>query len=163
MLNLKNERGSITLFVLVSCLFFIASVTCVQMYMQSKQASIDREYRQVKANYETQLADSASLDETYAQLSELENITINIEKTTLESNQLIVEFSLSNRTNLKINTIKYGWGTSSSMDTVSAWNYLEAESVQDKMIAINNQAITSGTYYLFVVIDNKEIYAQVNL
>lgn len=163
MLNLKNERGSITLFVLVSCLFFIASVTCVQMYMQSKQASIDREYRQVKANYETQLADSASLDETYAQLSELENITINIEKTTLESNQLIVEFSLSNRTNLKINTIKYGWGTSSSMDTVSAWNYLEAESVQDKMIAINNQAITSGTYHLFVVIDNKEIYAQVNL
>ena len=43
MSNLKNEKGSITLFVLVSCLFFIASVTCVGMYMQSKQTAVDRE------------------------------------------------------------------------------------------------------------------------
>ena len=51
-MNLKSQKGSITLFVLVSCLFFLASVACVNMYMHSKQIAVDREYRQVKANYE---------------------------------------------------------------------------------------------------------------
>lgn len=163
MLNLKNERGSITLFVLVSCLFFIASVTCVQMYMQSKQVAVDREYRQVKANYEASIEDTEKLDEAYYQLSQLENLNINIEKTKLENNQLVVEFSLSNISNLNIKTIKYGWGTSSSIDTVSTWSYLETESVYDKMIAINNNARTSGTYHLFMVVDNKEIYEPVTV
>ena len=43
MINLRNEKGSITLFVLISCLFFVASVACVQMYMQSKKIAVDRE------------------------------------------------------------------------------------------------------------------------
>ena len=55
MRNLKNENGSITLFVLVSCLFFVASVACVGMYMQSKQTAVDREYRQIRANYEVSI------------------------------------------------------------------------------------------------------------
>ena len=41
MINLRNEKGSITLFVLISCLFFVASVACVQMYMQSKKIAVD--------------------------------------------------------------------------------------------------------------------------
>ena len=52
MINLRNEKGSITLFVLISCLFFVASVACVQMYMQSKKIAVDREYRAIKSNYE---------------------------------------------------------------------------------------------------------------
>lgn len=52
MLNLKNQKGSITYFVLISCLFFITSVTGVFMYMQSKQIAVDREYRQIKSFYE---------------------------------------------------------------------------------------------------------------
>ena len=55
MWNLKNEQGSITLFALVSCLFFVASVACVGMYMQSKQTAVDREYRQIRANYEVSI------------------------------------------------------------------------------------------------------------
>ncbi len=53
--RLKNENGSVTLFTLVSCLFFIASVACVSIYMQSKQTAVDREYRQIKANYEVSI------------------------------------------------------------------------------------------------------------
>lgn len=52
MINLRNQKGSITLFVLISCLFFVASVACVQMYMQSKKIAVDREYRAIKSNYE---------------------------------------------------------------------------------------------------------------
>ena len=62
MLNLRNQRGSITFFILSSCLFFIASVTGVFMYMQSKQIAVDREYRQIKQVYEESLNE---VDPTY--------------------------------------------------------------------------------------------------
>ena len=65
MINLKNEKGSITVFVLASCLFFIAAVACTQIYMQSKQTAIEREYRQIKSNYEK---DSESLDDIYNEM-----------------------------------------------------------------------------------------------
>ena len=65
MLNLKNNRGSITVFVLVSCLLFIGCVVCVRMYIQSKEIATDREYRQIKVNYET---DTNSLDNIYNEL-----------------------------------------------------------------------------------------------
>ena len=62
MINLKNEKGSITVFVLASCLFFIGAVACTQIYMQSKQTALEREYRQIKSNYET---DSDNIDDIY--------------------------------------------------------------------------------------------------
>ena len=57
MLNLKNQRGSITVLVLSTCLFFLASITTVFMYMQSKQTAVEREYRQIKSTYESNLDD----------------------------------------------------------------------------------------------------------
>ena len=55
MLNLRNQRGSVTFLILSSCIFFIASITGVFMYMQSKQVAVDREYRQIKQIYEKSL------------------------------------------------------------------------------------------------------------
>ena len=52
MFNLRNQKGSITLFVLTSCLFFIASITGIFIYTQSKQIAVEREYRQIKSIYE---------------------------------------------------------------------------------------------------------------
>ena len=57
MLNLKSQKGSITVLALSSCLFFLASVTTVYMYMQSKQVAVEREYRQIKSIYENNLDD----------------------------------------------------------------------------------------------------------
>lgn len=167
MLNLKNEKGSITLFVLVSCMFFIASVTCVQIYMQSKKVAVDREYRQIKSNYEAN-TDNNSMNDAYNQLLQLKNLNIKLEKYNYnqENNQLLVEFSLqkntTNVTNLNVKTIKYGWSISKPDDTVSdasdltniKWSYIERESANDKMIAINNDVSTPGDYYLIVVVDN---------
>lgn len=67
MQSLKNQKGSVTVFVLVSCLLFIGCVVCVQIYMQSKQVAIDREYRQIRTNYET---DTNSLNDIYDELYE---------------------------------------------------------------------------------------------
>ena len=105
MIDLKNEKGSITLFVLVSCVFFIASVACVQMYMQSKRVAVDREYRQIKSNYEGFFIDDESLRERYIQLAQLRNIDITVENTTKSGNKLIVELIL-NTTSSEIKTIK---------------------------------------------------------
>ena len=71
-MDFKNQKGSVTLFVLVSCLFFIASVACVDMYMQSKQNAIDREYRQIKASYEK---DINNMEEIYTELSGQNNLS----------------------------------------------------------------------------------------
>ena len=78
MINLRNEKGSITLFVLISCLFFVASVACVQMYMQSKKTAVYREYRQIKSNYEGNTLDENNLKEDYIQVEKLNNTNINI-------------------------------------------------------------------------------------
>ena len=162
-MNLKSQRCSITLFVLVSCLFFIASVTCVQIYMQSKQIAVDREYRQIKANYEAELANESTLKAAYTQLSQVKNLDLLLENSTQENNKLILEFYLNNTENIEIQTIQYGWGTNASIDTVTEWNYIEKESANDKIIVINNNVSTPGDYHLFVVIDNKEIYKKITI
>ena len=75
MINFRNEKGSITVFVLASCLFFIAAVSCTQIYMQSKQTAIEREYRQIKVNYES---DIDNMDDIYISLAPF---YLNAEKT----------------------------------------------------------------------------------
>ena len=59
MFNYRNQKGSITLFVLTSCLFFMASITGVFLYTQSKQIAVEREYRQIKSVYEENLNETS--------------------------------------------------------------------------------------------------------
>lgn len=164
MINLRSEKGSITLFVLISCLFFMASVACVQMYMQSKQTAVDREYRQIKASYEQSVDENAIIN-AYRQVAQLKDIRIVIENISKTENKLTVQFSLDTTsvTDLEVKTIKYGWGSDSTVDTVTNWTYLERQSVNDKMIAINNNASSSGDYHLFVVVNNQEIYKKITV
>ena len=74
MINLRNQKGSITLFVLISCLFFVASVACVQMYMQSKKIAVDREYRAIKSNYEGNTLEEENLKNDYIEVEKLNNV-----------------------------------------------------------------------------------------
>ena len=69
MFNFKSEKGSITLFVLASCIFFIASVTCVQMYLNNKERAINQEYKQVKSNYEKNIGKEGEIYENLASRS----------------------------------------------------------------------------------------------
>ena len=71
MINLRNQKGSITLFVLISCLFFVASVACVQMYMQSKKIAVDREYRAIKSNYEGNTLEEENLKNDYIEVEKI--------------------------------------------------------------------------------------------
>lgn len=160
MINLRNEKGSITLFVLISCMFLIASVACVQMYIQSKKIAVDREYRQIKSNYEGNSFNEDNLKASYEKISKLNNVDMNIVNTVYENNILSVEFKI-NDTDVNIESIKYGWGSNESVDTVNKWTFIENVNSNENMLALNNNAINSGEYHLFVVINKKVIYSKI--
>lgn len=163
MINFRNEKGSITLFVLVSCMFFIASVACVQMYMQSKRVAVDREYRQIKFNYEGNTLDENNLKNDYTEVENLNNVNVNITKSTISNNVLSVEFTINNINNVNIKSIKYGWGTSDLVKTVERWNFIENANTETNLIATNSNAKTKGDYYLFIVINNKILSSKITV
>lgn len=49
---MKNERGSISLFVLLSALFFLVVVTSVGVSLKNKETRIDSEFAKIKESYE---------------------------------------------------------------------------------------------------------------
>lgn len=162
MINLKSEKGSITLFVLVSCMFLVASVACTQMYMQSKKIAVDREYRQIKSNYEGNSLDENVLKEDYERLAKNINMEINIVNVNHEDSKLSVEFKL-NDTDINVNSIKYGWGTSEDEETVTKWTFIESSGVKENMLALNNEATNTGDYHLFVVINDKVLHSKITV
>ena len=52
MINLKNNRGAITLYILISLLFFIIAIVSVQAHLKTKEANVESEYQKIKASYE---------------------------------------------------------------------------------------------------------------
>ena len=58
---MKNERGSVALFVLLSMLFFLAIVTSVGISVQNKETRLDAEYAKIKANYEKDLGNEEKI------------------------------------------------------------------------------------------------------
>ena len=49
---LKNEKGSISLFILLAALFFLVVVTGVGVSLKNKEAEIDAQFEKIKQNYE---------------------------------------------------------------------------------------------------------------
>ena len=49
---LKNEKGSISLFVLLTALFFLVVVTGVGVSFKNKEVQIDSQFEKIKASYE---------------------------------------------------------------------------------------------------------------
>lgn len=163
MINLRNEKGSITLFVLISCLFFVASVVCVQMYMQSKKIAVDREYRVIKSNYEGNTLEEENLKNEYIEVEKLNNLNLNVIKSTISGNVLNVEFTINNTDGVNIKSIKYGWGTRESVNTVERWNFIENSNSGSTLTATNNNAQTKGDYYLFVVVNSKIMSSKITV
>lgn len=52
MINLKSNKGAITLYILVSLLFFIIAIVNVQTHLKTKEASVESEYQKIKASYQ---------------------------------------------------------------------------------------------------------------
>ena len=168
-MNLKSQKGAVTLFVLVSCMFFLASVVSVQMYMQSKQIAVNDEYRRIKENYEKDLE---NIDQLYNGLYSEENMVVNfgVPSINASTKKIVVEFS-TNLENAHIDTVKYGWVHSnteitdpseSNMPNITNWIYIEKQDGESKFNAVLNYEDNKGYYYLCANINNKEYWTQVN-
>lgn len=170
MIKLKNERGSVTLFVLASCMFFIASVVCVNMYIQSKQISVDREYKQIKSNYEKDLN---MIDTIYDDLANIENAKTSVTFSNPLLNKTLKQISLDitlDTSDIKDNkkavlkTLKYGWIYSASAisdfsdksETITDWTFVQNNFKTNLVKASTSYTQNSGYYYLCFMIDNKE-------
>ena len=62
---IKNEKGSITLFILIAMIFFIMVLLGVFILMQNRQRSLGEEVEKVKENY----GSNVSLDDLYTQIT----------------------------------------------------------------------------------------------
>ena len=145
MFNFKSEKGSITLFVLASCIFFIASVTCVQMYLNNKERAINQEYKQVKSNYEKNIGKEGEIYENLASRS----LEVTFSEKTKNDSKIVQEFEIKNINN-DINSIKYGW-TKDKLTLPDSWIYVE----KDETKVQASKDLTSGdnnTYFLCVSI-----------
>ena len=159
---LTNERGSITLMVLVSCMFFLASVVCMRIYMQNKQVSVDREYKQVKASYNNSFQ---NIDEKYNKLLENEKLLVDFEDVEIDraTKRIIVKTSFKIE-NMDVKTLKYGWLYSANLiqnpskGSISNWTFVESNigenSIKSKLTYTEN----SGYYYLCFVINGQEYW-----
>ena len=165
-MNLKSQKGAVTLFVLVSCMFFLASVVSVQMYMQSKQMAVDKEYRQIKANYEK---DINNMDSIYTEASNKNNLSVNfgVPEFDKTNNKILVDVA-TNIEYTNIGAIKYGWYSSTentdtpSINQISSWTYVEYERGKNEFIANTELSENDRYYYLCVNIDNKQYWTQVD-
>lgn len=59
--RLRDEKGSITLFILLSVLFFLVIVVSVFVYVQNKQSAMDREYNKIKNSYEQDIGNEGEI------------------------------------------------------------------------------------------------------
>ena len=162
-MNLKNEKGAVTLFVLVSCLFFLTSVACVNMYLQSKLSAVNKEYKQIKANYESNLENINAINKTVSFGKCIKNY---------ETNQLTLPVAL-NTSNCPDNIIKYVWIYNSSdlsltypntdelntyltnhISQNQAWTYVEKNENSVFSFNATHSCAPKGYYYLCVQIGN---------
>lgn len=68
-INLKSQKGSITLFVLAACLFFIVTIASTYAYAHRKNQAVEKSIAQIKSRYEK---DVGNEDEIYAEQIEIQ-------------------------------------------------------------------------------------------
>ena len=167
-MKLKNEKGAVTLFVLVSCLFFLTSVACVNMYLSSKQSAVNKEYQQIKKNYENDLDNASNI------YNDLKNSSSNISFGVYSSNNGVITVPITiNTTNYK--SVKYFWlynSTSLSDNDLNNylsdpqnlpinWTYVEKSTNPNLQASV--VASADGYYYLCVMLDTNPYWNEVSL
>ena len=161
-MKLKSQKGSITLFILVSLLLFIAMVISVYTFMQGKSSSINNELKQIKSKYEISDND----------LTNLYNSTINFTPTinlTRDQNKVIGRITL-NTSNLNIKVLKYGWVKSDrelaknelSTENIMDWTFLENQEGNFN-IDIIKEDVQVGYYYICLMVNNMEFWKGIEI
>ncbi len=60
---IKQQSGSVSLFILLSCLFFLIIITSVNISFKNKEENFNAQYEKIKANYEKYVENEAQVYE----------------------------------------------------------------------------------------------------
>ena len=63
-LKYGNQNGSISLFVLVTALFFLVVITSVGISLKNKENSIDAQFTRIKSSYEKDVGNEGNIYNT---------------------------------------------------------------------------------------------------
>lgn len=157
--NLKSERGSITIFVLASCLFFLISTVGVQAYTKNKQIAQETDYKQIKETYEKDIANQEAIYNKLKDVSKSGNITVSFESqdgylipTGGSSTDITQKFTIDNGTNKEIRQINYGWSNSNGIEPVE-WISLPTNNFS---YLVTKRGATEGDYYLWIKVVDED-------
>ena len=153
--KIKENKGSITLFVLVTMLFLIMVLLLAYTAMINKKQDQEKQVAKIKAEYEVS---AEALENTY---NEVKNKVISVEVNFQNDGktyhiakggkvQIETQINLIAESGTKIQEAKYGWSNSNSTPP-AIYQDIEGETVK-----ATKEDCTKGEYYLWVTIkDNK--------
>ena len=152
--NKKREKGAITLFVLLACLFFVFILTGVYLSNLNRMQVQEQEVQQIHDNY---AKDIDRVEEIYEELAKNVVVTLrqepengtNTKSVTLignakvdEENTATIERYVFNQENTEDNSSNWRW------QTVSGTNVRE-------LVDVKQEGITSNGKYYFWVMDSE--------
>lgn len=158
--NLKSEKGSITVFVLASCLFFLISTVGVQVYTKNKQTALEKDYIQIKESYEKDLGNQGILYNKLKDVSKSGKIEVNFESqegylipTGEGSTDITQKITIDNGTNKQIRQISYGW-SNTAVSEPGEWAPLPTNNLT---YLVTKRGATEGDHYLWVKIADEDL------
>lgn len=157
--NLKSEKGSITIFALASCLFFLVSIVGAEVYTRNKQIALEENYKQIKQSYEKDVGNELDIYNSLKDIEKSGEIRISFEPqegyiipTDSTAVTISQKFTIDNGTNKKIQSISYGWSNESGVEPDS-WTELPVDSLSQ---IVKKKDVDEGEYYLCIkVVDEK--------
>ena len=151
-INRKNERGAITLFVLIACLFFALVLTGVYVATLNKMQTQEQRVDQIQENYARQLE---NIDEIYNELSG--NVKLQLTQdpkdgTWTKEVTLIGNAEVKEGETVRIKEFAFG----KENESISSLEWKEATNGQK--ITETTKVTENGIYYFWVEDSDGEIY-----
>ena len=151
-INRKNERGAITLFVLIACLFFALVLTGVYVATLNKMQTQEQQVDQIQENYARQLE---NIDEIYNELSGNVKLQLTQEPeggTWTKEVTLIGNAEVKEGETVRIKEFAFG----KENESISSLEWKEATNGQK--ITETTKVTENGIYYFWVEDSDGEIY-----
>ena len=151
-INRKNERGAITLFVLIACLFFALILTGVYVSTLNKMQAQEQQVDQIQENYARQLE---NIDEIYEELSKNLQVQLTQEPGNGTWTQEVTLTGIGKIEKGKDTTIVgYAFSKNSEDESKLSWNNLNNVTETTQTMKITE----GGTYYFWIKDSEGEIH-----
>ena len=163
-MDLKNNKGSITVFVVASCMLFIIVALGISNFIQNKSNNEEEQFREIKKSYEKDIGNEDEIynrlkDNSYSEDIDFETKQHYVIPTDESSITISQKVTIMNN-NLNINSISYRWyykeneSDANWQNLGSGWTPLAK---LDKTYNVKKDNAEEGIYALKIKI-NEETY-----